>query len=100
MKFALQLSTAWLLLITSPVLAQQMQGSGFNATQEEMRGKVAAGDTDKPWPRSECTNGWVDRMTGKCPDASFGTFKPRTSKKSKHDEWCANNPRDCMRFKQ
>jgi hypothetical protein len=21
----------------------------------------------EPWPLSQCTNGWVDRMTGMCP---------------------------------
>jgi len=29
----------------------------------------------KPWPCSQCTNGWVDAMTGMCP------YRPRCKTK-------------------
>jgi hypothetical protein len=28
---------------------------------------IAALAKDKPWPCSQCRNGWVDAMTGMCP---------------------------------
>ena len=30
----------------------------------------------KPWPCSQCTNGWVDAMTGMCP------YRPKCSKRA------------------
>lgn len=39
-----------------------------------------AAEFPTPWPCSQCTNGWVDRMTGMCP------YRPecKPARRSKH----------------
>jgi hypothetical protein len=35
---------------------------------------------DKPWPCSQCTNGWVDRMTGMCPYRPYCKIRVRNQR--------------------
>lgn len=49
----------------APAQADNNPFSGATSIRLTMH-RVHRPNADKPWPKSQCANGWVDAMTGMC----------------------------------